>query len=333
MKSIVLWNFLLTLTIAASGSIVLEEAIIQKEAVDLISSNEDYTLYRVAPDSDRGYFWPFLVGIGNKADEAKKLTMYFETVNTGRSSNSYLFHEEQASLAMDRLFHSLRQFEEALIFVVPVFLRPKDDWRLYTHALDRDCLITDKPKYKRLDLQILSMSERAAEFLRQDKHLKVEDKFAFGGFSAAGEFAQRFSALHPENVKFVVAGGIGGFPVLPIKEKDGLILRYPAGIGDYEELTGRPFDVEAFGNIPRFLYYGEIDTNDPVKFDDAYNPEDREVIFEVLGEDPAEKWKVCIGIYDQFDSKTETYVDKDTGHRTSDEMIKKIFEFIGRELE
>lgn len=81
-----------------------------------------------------------------------------------------------------------------------VFPRPEKTGHIYTHALDRDCLITEMEDIKRLDLQLISMIDDAIGRLKQ-KEIILEDKVVMAGFSASGMFVNRFSILHPDSMQ------------------------------------------------------------------------------------------------------------------------------------
>lgn len=110
-------------------------------------------------------------------------------------------------------------------------MRPSTDWYIYTHALDSDTLKIKDGYLKRIDLQLLNMVGNAKEILAANG-LNVNEKIFMTGYSASGNFTNRFVALHPDKVRAVASGGVNGMPILPLEELDGYTLNYHIGIAD-----------------------------------------------------------------------------------------------------
>lgn len=323
--------YTLFVSTALCGGVVIEEAIVQEEKSEAIYSCPEYTVFRMIPDPAKGFYWPYLLRIETGlADDPTILCV--ECVNTGRPTNSYRFHEESALWEIQRGYRYDEKFRSTMVQIMPVILRPRDDYLIYTHDLDRDSLTTDKEKFRRIDLQVIAMIDDCREFLAAEYGYGVGEKVVFRGFSASGSFAQRMSVLHPERTRFVVAGGFGGEFLLPVSELNGRSLRFPIGVGDYEELLGKPFSMEAYRAVPRFLHLGDQDTNDATLYNDAYDLEDKELIHFLLGASVQERWRACIRILSQYDTLNEYHDDPGMGHRISDEMHAKIEAFVEREL-
>lgn len=126
----------------------------------------------------------------------------------------------------------------------------------YYQQLSAECfeLSKENPDY-RIDEQVVGMISNAKNILSTEFGLKLEDKVFLNGYSSSGVFAQRFSLLHPEVVETACIGGSSGSIPLPTDKLD-----YPLGIGNYEQLTGKKFDLESYSKI-RFRYYvGELET-------------------------------------------------------------------------
>src|SRR5262249_49789076 len=117
--------------------------------------------------------------------------------------------------------------------LIPIFSRPSSEPTIYTHALDRDTLITARPDLQRLDLQLIAMIDDARNRLGG-----IDGRVLIVGFSASGMFADRFTALHPDRVRGAAIGSPGGWPIAPMSTYAGHTLRYPVGVGDLETLVG-----------------------------------------------------------------------------------------------
>ena len=186
--------------------------------------------------------------------------------NSGKISDNLSVHE---NAAINDLLGDGTNIADQLgtPLLIPVFSRPQKYENFYTHALDRDSMITKIEGLKRIDLQLISMIDDARERLKQ-KGLILEEKILMYGFSASGMFTNRFTILHPERVKAASVGSPGGWPIVPISDYKSQKLRYPIGVADLENLVGSKFDIEVFKKVPIYFYIGNLDKNDSVPFDD-----------------------------------------------------------------
>jgi hypothetical protein len=178
----------------------------------------------------------------------------------------------------------------------------------------------------RLDLQLLSMIEDARSSFGLSGYAA---KSVYIGFSASGQFVNRFTLLHPEAVGLAIAGGCGGI-VVPIAEKDGRRLRYPLGTADYRDISGRDFDLAAYRSVAQFIYIGDRDTNDPLPFDDGYDPEDRPITYELFGGEK-ENLARFLNVQKEYeavgcDATFKVYANR--GHETGNEAWADIIAYI-----
>ncbi len=169
--------------------------------------------------------------------------------------------------------------------LVPCFPRPAAQWRVYTHALDRDTFTTDVPELSRLDRQLLAMIDDARARLSGRTGRAVDPRVLIMGFSANGMFANRFTVLHPERVLASAAGSPGGWPLVPVTEWRGRSLRYPIGIADVGTLLDARPDLARLRDVRVFVFQGAEDTNDSVAYKDGWDPEDRDCVNELFGSD------------------------------------------------
>src|SRR5690606_17555497 len=102
------------------------------------------------------------------------------------------------------------------------------------------------------------------------KEIETYEKFLMMGFSASAQFTNRFMTIHPEHVKAAIFGSPGGWPMVPHKTYQNKTLRYPVGIADFEEVTGKKFNHEEYKKVPVFYFLGDKDENDAVIFRDAF---------------------------------------------------------------
>jgi hypothetical protein len=52
-----------------------------------------------------------------------------------------------------------------------------------------------------------------------------------------------------------------GHPILPLAAHQSRTLTYPVGVADLDQIAGKPFDREAFAEIPMLIVHGAADTN------------------------------------------------------------------------
>lgn len=147
------------------------------------------------------------------------------------------------------------------------------------------------------------------------------------GFSASGSFVNRFAVLYPEMIKAISTGGINGMPILPIKEFEGLKLPFHIGVDEIERITGNSFDIEEYKKVAQYIYMGELDENDTLPYDDAFNDNEREIVIKVLGIDMKDRWKKSEEIYGKLKINAYFKTYSNTGHSISQEIEKDIINF------
>lgn len=309
---------------------MLFDKLIKKSAVVflLLISNESYAdkIIEVKADPNKGFSYPFLLKIPASID-----THYLvvETNNTGAVSDDFDVHYQSAKKAI--VGNAVGPWVAKKLkspILIPVFPRPKTDWEIYTHALDRDTLLIESGKLKRLDLQLLAMISQAKKVL-VDHSLTIKDKVILTGFSASGSLANRFSMIHPESLQLVVAGGLNGILMLPVDKISDEKLNYPLGINDFKNITGIEFDKTKWASIPQFLFMGENDTNDAVKYDDAYSDLERKTIHSVLGQKmQPDRWTKCQDIYKDNNVNVVFKTYENIGHGTNLKIHNDILSFV-----
>lgn len=299
----------------------------------LIISNlsaQNNLIKKVEPDLGDKFDYSYLIYIPDNVDKSEIDHFLVIPNNTGRTNDSLIVHEIAARKTAKMITPFLKSLNVPIL--IPIFPRPKTNWRVYTHALDRDCITTNIDSLKRLDLQLLNMIKSAnKKFFGKDNIPKM---FMIG-FSASGMFVNRFAMIHPEQVSAVAIGSPGGMPMMPVKEFEGNKLRFPIGLADFEELFGKEFDKEAYSKIPQFFFLGDKDKNDSVTYRDSFDEQDEKLIFEVFGNTLQKRWKICEDVYkDENLLNAEFRMYRNIGHNVSRQMqkdIKMFFENILKE--
>lgn len=241
----------------------------------------------------------------------ERTTLLVQPNNSGTTSDDPGVHRRDAWwTGFER--HAIAD-ELGVVLLVPAFPRPASHWRVYTHALDRDVLTTARPELARLDLQLLSMIDRARATLATEG-LDVDERVLVQGFSASGMFANRFTALHPRRVKAVAAGSPGGWPIAPVARVAGEPLAYPAGVADIATLTGCDFDADAFARVPQLVYLGTRDHNDSLDFEDGWESSAAAQVDRLFGASPLARWAPAHAIYRRAGANARFLLVDGAGH-------------------
>lgn len=286
-------------------------------------------IIRVDANRAEGFGYPYYLHIPaalrDKSERGKEQTIIVLPNNTGVLDDDLAVHEESVKKQVERSRTAASTL--GVIVLSPVFPRPKTDWKIYTHALDRDAMLTYKEEYKRFDEQLIAMIDDARSRLAKED-LKTDKRVFIRGFSASGMFANRFTFLHPDRVKAAVIGSPGGWPIAPAESVEGKTLRYPIGTGDLKLVAGRKLDIKALRKVPLFVFMGDQDDNDSVIFGDSYEEEDRDLIFALFGKTPVERWEKSKKLY--ADSKlTATFkLYPGVKHTITTDMFNDIIAFL-----
>lgn len=287
--------------------------------------------FKVEAAPERGFAYPYYLYVPPElrgpAARSERQTILVLPNNTGVLDDSFEVHEADVRKRME----VGRQVASALrvMVLMPVFPRPKTDWRIYTHALDRDALTTDKKEYRRFDLQLIAMIDDARARMRTHG-LRFDRKVLLNGFSATGMFANRFTFLHPTRVKAAAIGSPGGWPMAPAAEFTGKALRYPIGTADFKAVTGKKLDLVNLRKVPLFVFLGDKDENDSVIFGDSYEEEDKALMFELFGKTPVERWESSKQLYRANKLNAEFKLYPGVGHTVSPEMRQEVREFLAK---
>jgi predicted esterase len=276
---------------------------------------------------EEGFEYPFVLRYPESGSNVTPF-LIVEPNNTGTVADDLNTHLESAmSLARGRPVGGFVAKYLNAPLLVPVFPRPKSDWHLYTHALDRDTMLISEGKMKRIDQQLLAMIAYAREKL-SSRGLVVSEKSLFNGFSASGTFVNRFTAMYPEYVHAVAAGGINAVAIVPMQNLEGHLLNYPIGINDLQSITGREFQRAQWIEVPQFLYMGADDTNDAVSFDDGYSESERLVVHQTLGAVMLpNRWQTVQDTYESVGANVVFKTYDGIGHGTNRTINTDVAEF------
>jgi len=302
----------------------------------------------IEADPDRGFNYPYYLAVPEgreaapttSAPAADRPPILVEPHNVGEQVETFDRHLELARRRIETQSGRYVADELGSPILVPVFPRPFDDPVDWTHMIHMLCAQTmriDEGPLERVDLQLLAMVDDAQRRLAA-AGISVPDEIIMNGFSSSGNFVNRFSALHPERVWSVSAGGMNGLAILPKEVADvrGFGRRpmdYPVGVANVDDLTGEEFDEDAFCELDQFIYMGSEDDRDALLYPDAWtDPELRGIAVLTYGEDiHDERFPHCEEVYENAGANAVFRTYEGVGHEPGP-ALDDIVEFHERSL-
>jgi hypothetical protein len=274
-----------------------------------------------------GFQYPYLLRVHPKIDEAAPTYLLVEPNNSGHLTESLKHDIAESTTQAETGVGSDVSRRLGVPILVPVFPRSGE---IYTHILNRRALLATAPELHRVDLQLLAMISDARHRLAK-QGIQIQEKILLTGFSSSGAFVNRFTALHPEVVKAVAAGGVNGMLILSMDRIGTVCLPFPLGTADFASILNRPFQVDAWRRVPQFIYMGACDANDAVPSVDAYTEAQRKIIYEYLGERmQPDRWEKCQSLYREAGATVTFRTYPCIGHETNERIHADIADFFRR---
>ena len=287
-------------------------------------------LFKAKPN--KGFNFDYYLFLPKGINNNKEITILIESNNTGLSDDIEHHMRGAKFAAAKSSVGNYVSNKLKIPLLVPIFPRSETNWKIYTHAFDSETFNQKSSNLERLDLQLLAMFEDAKETLYSNGY-NVKEKFFITGFSASGTFANRFSILHPQKIKAVCAGGVNSILILPIEEYLGKKLHFPIGIADVASVTGAKVNLNEFKKLPQFWFMGANDKNDAAQYNDGYNQNERELIFDILGITLIpNRWESVQKIYEAHDIPATFKVYDGIGHGTDLRINDDISDFFKKYL-
>jgi hypothetical protein len=276
----------------------------------------------IAAKPSKGFNYGYYYYIPESIKNVSKKFLWVEPNNQPGVSDDIKLSDDEAQ----NLINGNKPIADELgvVLLVPVFPRPQSGNLGNTLSLNRATLQNSTGNLARINLQLIQMIADLREICG-NKGINVAPKVLMTGFSASGKFVNRFTAIHPELVQAVASGGSD--PILPIDTLEGERLIYPVGISDLKEITGNPFSLQNFITIPKFIYIGSADENDPLPNNDMFGIEERRIITKVLGSGVHERWGRVRQVYEELDPFARFVVYDGVGHTITNTMQRDILEF------
>jgi prepilin-type processing-associated H-X9-DG protein len=292
---------------------------------------------RIQASPSSGFHHDYLLVVPTKLENGVPIIVASPTPHTSEDPAEF-------TEAAERIARNATRFVEPLSapVLVPVLPRPpvkvaeNQHINLHIPGLSRAAMLEKELKLERMDRQVLAMVEHARARIETERGIRAHPKIICTGFSAAGHFATRMAVLHPERVLAVWAGGISGHPILPAAEHQGRKLTYPVGIADLEQISGRPFNVDAFRKIPMMMIQGGADTNTSLpsepKPSESYTYEQATLVFELFGKTPLERLQKTAKLYEEAGVNLEVKVYPEAAHQITPEIARDMVQFLAKQV-
>lgn len=165
-----------------------------------------------------------------------------------------------------------------------------------------------------------------------DKEFGENTKFIAGGVSAGANMANRFSILHPKNVKGLALMLAGDF-IYPSMNLEEIDLKYPFGLEDIFRLKNIEVNLSTYRNIPQFVFVGEKDNNlenDPLPFE--LNNDKRKIaeMRDLLGKTLLERTKHYASFLKTNGYSVTLSICKEIGHRINNHAFEDLRNWLSK---
>lgn len=287
--------------------------IIFRPMLQELRETDGLRIYYVQAKPDKGFNFPYYLILPSEEsierNKDKRNYILVEPYYMGKYSDNLEIHTELA-FKNAKINSSTIAEELGLPRLIPIFTVPESQYKrrdIYTQVLNRNTILLDKimesmaddsnelfRKLNRIDLQLIEMTKDANLYL-ESNGWEMEDKIFLWGRGEAGQFANRFTFLHPDRVKAVVHQSL---PILTIPSYEGIELPYPIGTADYKEITGRAFSLEEYNKVARLGFVFTYSNEEPLYQDSFKDYEDLANIQKLLQfEDYPGKWSFVKDLY------------------------------------
>lgn len=213
---------------------------------DRLSSSE---IIEFEAKPEECFYWDFYLHLPEGLNLDEPTYLEAEVTNTYEDSR-YETHKEDAR---QRVAHLILNGPK----IVPAF--PNFGNYPGLPYLTGDTFTTNEEEFYRIDLQFIEMIDYAADYVREEYGLELFNELIIYGASSSGDWAHHFTMIHPDRVTATSFGATSTGVMMPVKEWKGQELNFGYGINDFEELTGKPFDLDSYREVAKFFYVGEYE--------------------------------------------------------------------------
>lgn len=286
------------------------------------------TIYRVEANPQKGFYWGYYLYIPETV--GTEAFVFVEPNNAPTKNVDYSKIDEGAKNTVNYQTALVTRLKMPML--VPAFVGSDDITTpnsYYPHALNRQAMIEKRQEFARFDNQLIAMFEDMSEKLRAEG-ISLKSQFVINGFSDSANFADRFTAIHPEKVKVSVSGGINLF-LLPLETWKDVPFNYPFGTADFAQLFGTPFNKKAYDQVHKLFYRSLDDSKDPIYGVNFMTSQEKDFILANLG-----AWQGRVNRLEEIlKASTENfqvnYYDG-IGHTVPKEVVNDLANFIERNL-
>jgi len=208
----------------------------------------NYDILFVPPNSKKGINIPSIV-IVPKGD-----SIYNQIVlEVNNCDNNNL--DKMLASAMITCKQLMAIVKENYSPIVMPLLPAMSESGIYFQQLSKGCFeLSSTEPYYRIDEQVIRIINESKAMLKDKYNIQCSNKIFLNGYSTSAVFAHRFALIHPAIVETVCVGGaIGDLPI-PTRS-----IEYPIGIGDFENIFGKKFDIDSYSKIKFRYYVGELE--------------------------------------------------------------------------
>lgn len=317
--------------LARDGALVaIGETLDEVDSEDRIRTGPNVEL--IQANAEAGFHYPYFLYTPELPRNVER-PIIVQPNNSQSTDDDYAVHLENAQGVIRGLTSLCDPLKSpGLVPAFPRFHSEPVSWRVMTQSLDPNSLEIDAPPLERIDRQLVRMLEDATDRLESEGY-EIADRIHMNGFSQSATFTNRFTILHPEQVRTVTCGG-NGFGVLPQAEFEGTTVPYPAGVADLEDLAGKEFDLEAWQTVDQYFFVGDEDQPLPEENPRSYRgfehlgEEMNELMLDIFGENRVtERFPSLRSAYEAADASAEFTIYEGVGHRTTPEIHDDVVEF------
>ncbi len=167
-----------------------------------------------------------------------------------------------------------------------------------------------------------------------DKEFGKTAKFTVGGISAGANMANRFSILHPNNIKGIILLLAGDF-IYPTDRVEKTDLKYPFGLADINQIKDIEVDLSKYKNIPQFVFVGENDNklkNDPLPFELYNNKGIANKMKGLLGTTQIDRTKHYAAFLKANGYKVTLSIGKGIGHGINNQTVEELRNWVSNDV-
>lgn len=284
------------------------------------SSQQGFGPEMIEKNKKAGFNFPYFL---YAPENGRNKPLLVECVNSGSPSDDMADHIDAAENTIEFSLSRTVSDELGVPFLVPVIKDPRSGEfsNIRTQSLDTETMNIADGRYARIDKQVVRMVDDAQQRL-SDYGYDLPDDFMLNGFSQSGNFGNNLALLQPERVTSVTAGGVNGLGILPLEEARGEDIKYQIGTNDFESLTGKEFDREAWRDVSQLCYIGRkerIPYDDTIPYSDVWGDrEQAQRAVDIYGFDiQRERMVYSDSVYQQEGADTRFQVYDDYGHNWS----------------